>query len=125
MTSLKINTFFRALSSYRTFEDRTKLPYREISSNKISLTPEIQDLLHRYRVKFIEKVVFFEDNCIVGLFLTTSKNSFEPLIMKNKIVKYLPELVSCVKEPDEFFFKYGKKSSFYNREKDTKRRRVR
>jgi hypothetical protein len=111
MKLLKFKTGYHTLPS-KMFENRTKLPCIDISANKVFLDQATIDLLHRRRLSFTERLVSFENLENLGHFLTSSPNSFEALIIKNKVACYLPKLPSGIKEPDEYFLNMRKKIAF-------------
>jgi hypothetical protein len=102
----------RTYSMSTTFEEKTMLPFTELSNLEVILNDSIKRKLHTLRNKFFEQKVTFEKYDIRGEFLTTNKNSFEALIVKNKIVNYLPKLACGIRQPDEFYLNLEKKVAF-------------
>jgi hypothetical protein len=101
----------RSFSS-QSFEQKTMLPFEEISTTTIKIDKRIQQYLHRHRIKFEEKVVTLNNGGTKQRFLTAKKESFEPLLVHNELVNHLPALPAGAKQPDEFYLNIPKKTAF-------------
>jgi hypothetical protein len=106
------------------FEQHTNLPLTIIEEASIVLSTNTKNNLHSNRVKYVQKLVTFNNDSVIvpNKFITSTKSSFEPLIMHNVIGLKSPKLTAGLKWQDEYYFDFVKKNVFII-EKKTQRDR--
>jgi hypothetical protein len=102
------------MSSSIVFEQQTNLPVIVVDITNITLSSNISGQLHRHRVKFKQKLIIFnhDEVAIPNQFITSTKSSFESLMMHNGVGSKFPKLTAGIKMPDEYYLDMTQKNAF-------------
>jgi len=96
------------------FEQRTNLPLITVATTDIILSSKTKKQLHNYRVRYKQKIITFNNDHVAlpNQWITSTKSSFEPLIIHNGIGARLPKLTAGIKRPDEYYIDMSQKNAF-------------
>jgi hypothetical protein len=79
-----MKSFNRNFSSKsRMFEEQTTLTHTIVSDNRIVLDSSTKSLLQQSRIEYQRRTITFENSNSTNEFLTSTKSSFEVLIIHN------------------------------------------
>jgi hypothetical protein len=98
----------------KAFERQTSLPVTVIDTDEITLSDDVRSQLHINRVKFEKQTVTFNHKnvTIPNQFITSTKASFECLLMHNSAGSMMPKLTAGIKMPDEYYLDTTQKNVF-------------
>jgi hypothetical protein len=99
----------------KNFEQQTRLPVIVVDKPRdITLSSIVKKQLHRPRVGFEQIPIIFNHNkvTIPNQFITSTKSSFECIMMHNGVGSKFPKLTAGIKEPDEYYLDLIQKNAF-------------
>ena len=104
------------------FEKHINLPVIVVDKTSITLSFSTRDQLHRPRVKYKQKFINFnhDEVTIPNQFITSTKSSFESLMMHNGVGSKFPKLTAGIKQPDEYYLDMTQKNAFIIEKKTQK-----